>query len=77
MKIVFGVKKIIQNLKKRYYTNRIKKQCKRCGKNLHVGHMSNVTANTILKNNVSFNGMDIRGGVLLLLVTIFTLVRAV
>ncbi len=62
MKILFGIKAKIQKYKKKYYTNRIRKHCKRCGSNLQVNHMSNVTRNTILKNNVSFNGMDIRGG---------------
>lgn len=61
MRIMFGIRDLIQNSRKKYYTNRIKKQCKRCGKNLHVNHMSNVTSNTILKNNVNFNGMNIRG----------------
>lgn len=62
MKILFGIQGMIQKSKKRYYTNRVKKQCRRCGKNLHVNHLSNVTPNTILKNNVNFNGMSIRGG---------------
>lgn len=62
MAILFGIKAIIQKFKKTYYTNRIRKQCKRCGSNLHVNHMSSVTANTILKNNINFNGMNIRGG---------------
>lgn len=62
MRILFGINIIIQKYKKIYYTNRVRKQCKRCGSNLQVNHMSNVTANTILKNNVNFNGMNIRGG---------------
>lgn len=62
MAILFGIKAIIQKFKKTYYTNRIRKQCKRCGSNLHVNHMFSVTANTILKNNINFNGMNIRGG---------------
>lgn len=53
--------KIKIDIKKRYYTNRVRKQCKYCGKNLKVNNLSNVSGNTILRNNVNFNGMNIHG----------------
>lgn len=46
---------------KNYYTKKVRGQSKRCGKNLRVNNPSNVTSNTVLKNNVSFNGMSIHG----------------
>lgn len=54
--------KKIQKLKKRWYAYNIKKTCKKCGTDLKVSHPSYVTGNTVLGNNVSFNGMSIKGG---------------
>lgn len=66
MKIFYDIKKKIEvrkNDKKRsYYTNLVRKQCRRCGKNLRVNSLSNVNGNTIIKNNVSVNGMHVIGG---------------
>ena len=46
---------------KKFYTDKVRKQCKKCGKELIVNFPSCVTGNTIIKNNVNFNGMTIRG----------------
>ena len=53
---------IRDSIRRHYYTKRVKKQCMRCGENLRVNYLSNVSENTILKNHVNFNGMTIRGG---------------
>lgn len=60
-KLFNNIMMIIQNTKKKYYANIVRKQCKECGENLYVGHLSSVTSNTILKNHVNFNGMKIQG----------------
>jgi len=39
----------------------ISKRIKSCGKNLKVNHKSKIPSNTILGNNVNFNGMKILG----------------
>lgn len=62
MKVIFNLKNIIKNMKRNYYTSIVKGQCRRCGKNLCVNNLSSVTGNTILKDNVTFNGMKIQGG---------------
>lgn len=62
MSSLCNFKLMIKNITRNYYTNIVKKQCKRCGKNLVVNHLSSVTSNTILKNNVHFNGMKVQGG---------------
>lgn len=54
-------RKIKTEICKSYYTKKVKKQCKHCGKNLKVNNSSNVTWNTVLGNNVNFNGMNIHG----------------
>lgn len=61
-KLFNNIMAIKQNMRKRYYTNIVKKQCKQCGENLRVWHLSNVTPNTVIKNHVNFNGMKIQGG---------------
>ena len=55
-------RKIVIELKRYLYTKRVRKQCQRCGKNLRVNNLSYVTRNTVIRNNVNFNGMVIRGG---------------
>lgn len=55
------------DIRKNSYAKRVKKKCRRCGKNLRVNNPSNVTANTVLKNNVNFNGMDIHGNGLVII----------
>lgn len=61
-KLFNNIMAIKQNMRKRYYTNIVKKQCKHCGENLRVWHLSSVTPNTVIKNHVNFNGMKIQGG---------------
>ena len=49
-------------MKQKFYTNKIKLQCKSFKKQLTINANSSVTNNTILHENVNFNGMHIRGG---------------
>lgn len=42
-------------------THIVKRQCRAYGRDLRVNKLSLVTRNTILKNNVNFNGMRISG----------------
>ncbi|MDD5959878.1 acyltransferase [Methanobrevibacter wolinii] len=51
----------IQKFKQKKYTNDVKNTCKSYGKNLKVNNKSIVNQNTILKDNVNFNGMLIQG----------------
>lgn len=44
-----------------YYPIRIRRNAKSCGEDLYIGGKSYVTANTVLGNNVNFNGMAIHG----------------
>jgi len=46
---------------KKYYTFRVRRSAKSVGDNLRVNLKSNVSKNTILGNNVNFNGMNISG----------------
>lgn len=50
-----------RNYKKKQYTNKVCKTAKKVGKDLHVNNPSIVTRNTILGDNVNFNGMEILG----------------
>ena len=63
--IVFGIQeylcKKISKLKNIYYRERIKNNAKSIGNNIFVGGKSHVNGNTYLGNNVSFNGMIIKG----------------
>lgn len=58
----FDFCKLKKKLKSYFYTEKVKRECRQYGKNLRVNNKSAVTANTILKSNVNFNGMTIRGG---------------
>lgn len=51
----------IDNYKKKYYTSRVRSQAKKVGTFLKVNGKSSVSGNTILGNNVNFNGMKIVG----------------
>lgn len=56
---------IVKSLKKlrcSLYNIMIRQLANSCGENLKVNHWSVVTRTTSLGNNVSFNGMKIRGG---------------
>ncbi len=59
--IYFWYKKIQKDLKRCLFTYLVKKQCQKYGKNLKVNYKSSVSGNTIIKNNVNFNGMTICG----------------
>ena len=52
----------IQIIKQKFYTKKIKLQCKSFKYPLTVNAKSSVTSNTILHKNVNFNGMNIKGG---------------
>ncbi len=52
---------LIIAIKRKYYTALVKKQAKSYGNDLTVNFKSKVNPNTILKNNVNFNGLTIRG----------------
>jgi len=53
---------IQRNFSKFFYTNIVKKKAGKVGNGLIVNHYSMVTKNTVLKNNVNFNGFKILGG---------------
>lgn len=52
---------IIQDLKKYFYTIKVKRVAESCGKDLKVNNNSYVNPNTRLGRNVNFNGMKIQG----------------
>lgn len=49
------------NFKRKKYTNKVKRVAKSYGDGLKVNNYSYVTPNTLLGNNVNFNGMKIQG----------------
>lgn len=51
-----------RKLMAKYYTSRVKRAAKRCGKDLKVNGKTGIGRNTYLGDNVSFNGMRILGG---------------
>lgn len=54
--------KLKRKLLAKYYTWRVKRVAKSCGKELKVNGKSGISRNTYLGDNVSFNGMSILGG---------------
>lgn len=56
-----GIFNKIIDIKKKWYTNRVKARCLSCGENLKVYSKSIVNSNTILGDNVNFKGMTIQG----------------
>lgn len=54
-------KKLKKNIERKYYTYHVRKMCVSVGDDLRVNAKSFVNTNTILGNNVNFNGMEIRG----------------
>lgn len=52
---------IIANFKKKIYLHKVKRVAKSYGENLKVNGESYVTPNTVLGNNVNFNGMKMQG----------------
>lgn len=55
------MKKMIRIMLRFVFTSLVKRQAKKYGKFLRVNGYSSVTKNTILGNNVNFNGMKITG----------------
>lgn len=55
---------MLKKIKQKLLNTAIRFKAKECGQNLKVNHWSSVTENTILGDNVNFNGMTITGGVL-------------
>ena len=55
------LKRAYKTIKQKYYTFFIKRQAKYFGKGLKVNGKSRVNRNTVLGNNVNFNGMTITG----------------
>ena len=51
----------VKSIKRKYYTYKVKKLSKSCGNDLTVNNYSYITKNTILGNNVNFNGVQIQG----------------
>ncbi len=52
---------IVRNFKKKIYLHKVQRVAKSYGSNLKVNGESYVTPNTILGNNVNFNGMKMQG----------------
>ena len=52
---------VLRNIKRKYYTFRVKRVAKSCGNDLTVNNYSYVNPKTSLGNNVNFNGMGIQG----------------
>ena len=53
---------MLKKIKQKLLNTAIRFKAKECGQNLKVNHWSSVTENTILGDNVNFNGMTITGG---------------
>lgn len=56
-----GILDKIVEFKRKRYTNKVRATCSSCGSDLKVNGKSIVNSNTILKDNVNFNGMTIQG----------------
>lgn len=61
MPIIRIIKKYINKIRKSFYKKKITRIAKRVGHGLKVNGKSSVTSQTILGNNVNFNGMIITG----------------
>ena len=57
-----NLSRIWYKLRRIYYTQLVKLHVKNAGSNLNVNFKSRIPSNTILGNNVNFNGMIIEGG---------------
>jgi chloramphenicol O-acetyltransferase type B len=55
------IKKIWRKFKQQFFTFLVKNKCRSYGKKIVVNKKTTVTKNTILGNNVNFNGMKIKG----------------
>ncbi|MEZ4711349.1 MAG: acyltransferase [Caldilineaceae bacterium] len=58
---IANLKSILKNIRKQYYTYRVARTAAKAGSHLQVNGRSQVTASTIIGNNVNFNGMTIVG----------------
>ncbi len=54
--------RLLKSLRSSFFSTVVRLRSKRCGSRLRVNHWSVVGKNTILGNNVNFNGMRITGG---------------
>lgn len=61
-KIYHLISRILKNIKKIYYTNRIKLSVSQYGDQLTINEKSSGGKNVVLGNNVNFNGMSISSG---------------
>ena len=52
----------LKNIKRNFLSWKVRKRCGSCGERLRVNFKTIVTKNTVLGNNVNFNGMEISGG---------------
>lgn len=59
--MISNIFNFIKNIKREYYTFRVKRVSKSCGYDLKVNNYSYITPKTSLGNNVNFNGMKIQG----------------
>lgn len=55
------MKKVVKKIFRMFWTIIVSSQAKKCGKGLKVNFRSKVTNQTILRDNVNFNGMQISG----------------
>jgi len=56
-----NISSVFYRLRRLIYTSLVKLHVKNIGQNLHVNYLSFIPSNTILGNNVNFNGMTIVG----------------
>ena len=61
IKILKKIYLLVGKIKRFFYSQLVRMIAKACGKDLSVNGFSMVSSNTILGNNVNFNGMQIRG----------------
>lgn len=59
--IIEKIYKYLQDIKRRIYTNRVRRVCVLCGENLAVNGRSFINAHTYLGHHVNMNGMRIGG----------------
>ena len=55
------IKKVVKTMLMYHFNNKVRRQAKSVGSGLKVNNKSTVTKNTVLGNNVNFNGMKIGG----------------
>lgn len=55
------IKKVLKELRRRYYRLRASKKVKSIGKDVRINYKCKFTSNTVIGNNCHFNGMKISG----------------